>query len=464
MALDHDRTPRGSTAPVPAVTAHRGRRPPRPVAAATAVLVAAGAVLVVAMAGVAAAGDPYLDPSFGVGGLVRAPRTAGVATDLAVDSADRKILAGSTGTAPGDIRVARYTPLGQRDTSFSGDGLFTAAVSPEDDFAADVAVASDDGLVVVGGTRRTGQTIGYDILLLRLTPTGELDESFGRHGVVVTSVGVDAAARAVAIDADGRLLVAGWVCPETTTHCPFTVARYHPDGRLDVGFGRRGFARAPTTDGSVHALAVTPDGAVVAGGVSCESPDQCNMTAARFTADGALDTTFSGDGIVEAVAGPGQYGIAFAVAVQPDGKVVLAGRQDDAWPAAGMTRTVVVRYGTDGGLDTGFGVNGRVVVDLPGHDDTATAIALQENGRIAVGAIARTVQRRGVDFAVVRLTREGALDLTFGANGVAYATFGDDDDVLSGLVVDRTGRIVAGGTTYPSSPGPGSFAMAAFLP
>jgi uncharacterized delta-60 repeat protein len=215
--------------------------------------------------------DGSLDPSFGGDGTVTTP--IGAATSLALQPDGKLVAAGVSGSGTGsnrDFALARYNTDGSLDTSFDGDGTVTTAIGSGEDHASALAL-QPDGKIVAAGWTDNGN---YDFALVRYNPNGSLDPSFGAGGKVTTALGpnhdlIDALVR----QPDGTL-VAGGLSESLSTNDTFTVARYQADGSLDSGFGAGGSLR--TRGGSPTALAVQPDGKLVAAGWVIGSSDGSN--------------------------------------------------------------------------------------------------------------------------------------------------------------------------------------------
>src|SRR6266540_155863 len=174
---------------------------------------------------------------------------------------------------------------------------------------------------------------------------GDLDPTFGAGGKVTTVFGGDSRAYVLVLQPNGKLVAAG-VGPNG-----FALARYNPDGSLDTSFGAGGKVTTPI--GAANALVLQPDGKLVAAGSNNISPS--DFVLVRYNPNGSLDTSFGGDGKVTTAIGFGAR--AFALALQPDGKLVAAGM---GWTGSTGFESALVRYNPDGSLDTSFGAGGKV--------------------------------------------------------------------------------------------------------
>lgn len=310
---------------------------------------------------------------------------------------DGKIMLASS---DGDFILARYTSEGALDTSFGGgDGLVETDFGGEADYPLDI-VRQSDGKLLLGGARAFPEQFA----LARHNPDGSLDTSFGGDGKVTTGFGGEDLLVALSVGSDGKIAAAGGTSAGGTPgdEYDFAVARYNADGTLDTGFagdgtttlGFDGFAQAS----GVAALA---GGKVLVAGTGVHG-EKMQVTLARYTAGGALDASFGGgDGTV--ASDLGAFGsTAEALAMQADGRIVVAGNGGGA-----SDDLLVVRYNADGSLDTTFGDgDGSVTVDFKGGHDHATALALQSGGIVAAG-LARSPGAFDDDFAIARLLSDG---------------------------------------------------------
>jgi uncharacterized delta-60 repeat protein len=268
---------------------------------------------------------------------------------------------------------------------------------------------------------------------------GDLDPTFSGAGFRITDISTgDSMVEAVAIQQDGKIVMAG----QTWLNHRFQVAlvRLNEDGSLDNSFGTGGIT-ITTLPGSgfAQAVAIQPDGKILVAGY-CTSPN-ADFALLRYLTDGSLDPAFGSDGIVITQAGTGaDYGR--ALALQTDGKILVAGRSKGAkWDAA------VVRYGVNGALDSAFGTAGILITSIGTGDDAIAAMALQTDGKILVAG--NTATEGTTDFALVRLLDTGARDASFGTNGVVITNYvAGGDDAIHGLALQPDGKIVAAGVAW----------------
>jgi uncharacterized delta-60 repeat protein len=340
--------------------------------------------------------------------------------------------AGIALAAPGDL-----------DPSFSGDGRATLNLGGmEDIYWADVAATPDGGSVVVGTTSTTfGQPLTIGIAKLR--SDGSFDPAFSGDGKLILSRGIGAYAYAVAAQPDGKIVISGTHDEGGVEY--LDVVRVNANGTLDSSFGAGGFRsitfNTPLEEG--YDVAVGPDGKIVAAGYAgTYIPQNGNQPAfadydivvVRLNSNGVPDTTFSGDGIAKPTSGTSDE--AQAVAIQPDGKIVVAGAHSDE-----MTAT---RFNSDGTLDSDFGTGGQATPDFPNNPESeAYGIALQPDGNIV---LAGYVTKSGKsDVAIARLDPTGALDPTFSDDGEVVSDLGASREQAFSAAIQANGKVVVGG-------------------
>jgi uncharacterized delta-60 repeat protein len=268
---------------------------------------------------------------------------------------------------------------------------------------------------------------------------GALDPSFGGDGRVETAIrGHSDAGWAVAVQPDGKLVVAGSSKASADfalSDYDIVLARYRPDGTLDSAFGSGGTVVTALSagDDEVFAVALQPDGKIVVAGRTSNGAN-LDFVVLRYLSNGSLDSAFGGgDGIVTTPVGSGDDEV-FGIALQTDGKIVAAGYT----ASGGNNNTAVARYLADGSLDTSFGGSGMVTIAQPG-DDWASAVAVQADGKLIVAGAA-SEDGTDLDFAVVRLLSNGSIDSSFAGDGVVTTSFSAQDDRAWSLGSRRTAR------------------------
>ncbi len=412
------------------------------------------------------------------------------------DSMGRVVVAGRSGNS---VAVARVLADGMLDGSFSSDGLFTQQFSLKDTAYA-VALQASGRIVVAGSSWISTATTpffmaNYDMFVMKLYPNGSLDRSFDGDGYVTTSFSEDHLsydiASDIAIQVNGQIVITGQASNFGAMYVG--TVRYNLNGTLDRTFdgdGKRmdwvgNTAEAAPAGGSVLArkdgsLLVTradrvlqytisgqldtrfdSDGIVQLDGLSVMAIEQSDrkliiggkfdgqMGLRRYQPNGAVDSTFSNDGLVTLETGPSRE-IVHDSFVTPDGKTIVVGASRHAF--------AIARFDSQGRLDTTFSGDGKLLVSFGVRyfDAVARSVALAPDGRIVVGGYVKRMSGAVVesDFAVVRLLVNGALDTSFSGDGrqvtdlggldygYAVSVLSDGRIVLVGEALNRRAAIV----------------------
>jgi uncharacterized delta-60 repeat protein len=234
---------------------------------------------------------------------------------------------------------------GELDPSFDGDGRVLTDFGG-DDFGSAMAIQSD-GKIVSAGRSDAGAQPAANFALARHNPDGSLDPTFGSDGTVLTDFGSSEAPEAVEIQADGKIVAAG-LSGGGADIADFALARYNPDGSLDLTFGGDGIVLTDfgALDGA-NDIAIQADGKIVAAGTTLAGDNPFNFALARYNPDGSLDAAFDGDGRVLTDFGSGEG--AQDVGIQADGKIVAAGF---SFAGANPGNFALARYLPNGPLPT----------------------------------------------------------------------------------------------------------------
>jgi uncharacterized delta-60 repeat protein len=361
-----------------------------------------------------------LDPTFGKGG--KAFGFAGrrsYASALAIQRDGRIVAAGRAYAGPEEVvAVFRYTSRGRIDSSFGHGGRALTDFTPTThsyDMTRALALQRD-GKLVVAADSVSSNVDSSRRALVRYTARGRHDRSFGGDGTVLGRAGPYEGVGGVAIQRDGKIVVAG------SGRVGFALTRYTTRGRLDRGFGEGGTVSTKLGSFSVgRAVAIQPDGKIVVVGEAGGD----DFGIARYTAAGRLDRSFGDRGKAVTNLGfvtVGRYPSqdrALAVAIQADGKLVVAGSSDalgrEGEKGCCQQDFALVRYTVDGRLDPSFGDGGKVLTQFVGLS-YAEGVVIQPDGKIvAAGGGAGY-------FVLARYTPAGKLDPTFGRGGKVQTT------------------------------------------
>ena len=396
-----------------------------------------------------------LDTSFGAGGKViwspNGNTESAHGSGMALQPDGKIVMIGGSSEVAGGSRfiVVRFTASGSLDTTFGSNGFVTLTFGGSNENGAAIAV-QPDGKIVVGG-RSTFAGTGTDMVVARLLPNGSLDATFDGDGkVAVNFVDFQGFAQSdymndLELTSDGKIVIAGGA-PGQNTLYKTAVARLNSDGSLDSSFSGDGMildglgsglweGLVTNADGSIvltstasgqfsssvavvkysssgafeweyrrsiqpncylrlNGIAAQPDGKYIAVG----SDETCKAVAIRVNANGTLDTSFNNT----------PYSTSsqlLAVAVQPDGKI-LATIGFGAHYDNGFS---LIRYNSDGTVDSGFGNGGVAVINVLNSRDRGYELILQPDGKILVGAGTSVTHTSGYRFGMARYIGSAAV-------------------------------------------------------
>jgi len=374
--------------------------------------------------------------------------------------ADGQIVAAGRASIPGngtDFALARYNPDGSPDKSFGKGGIATTDFSGGNDRATGVAV-QPDGKIIVGGDSFNTNTGNTDFALARYNADGSVDTNFDTDGKLTTDLSLNDLANALVLQSDGKIILVGSVLDNKLSK-DFALIRYNSDGSLDSKFGSGGRVVTDFFQNSdeISDAILGSDGSILAVGFAASSATGRDFAIARYNGDGSLDTTF-GIGGKATVDFFGNTDEARAAAVQPDGRIVLAG---SAFNGTTLADFGLARFNADGTLDTSFGNGGKVTTDFFHNLDEAQAVVvLPDESIVAAG---RAFARGGnSDFALVAFHSDGTPNANFGAKGKLTTDFRGGNDQAFKMVIDVDGRLLVAGAAAVPNLGQ-DFALARYL-
>jgi len=323
---------------------------------------------------------------------------------------------------------------GGLDTTFSQDGFLnqTLLVGGGSDVAHDSAVQAD-GKIVITGRMQYGYTDACTVS--RFNSNGTLDATFDGDGKIFLLKESWFSCNAIAVQNDGKIVVAG-VSYWGASADRFAVARFNSDGTPDNTFSGDGFVSTvlSSNDDIARDVLIQTDGKIVVAG-SAGPGANTDFAILRYLSNGDLDTTFDGDGVAITSISAG-YDSCYAVTLQPDGKIIAVGSI-----AQGVVDYGIVRYNSDGSLDTSFGGGGKVTTDLGGHYDNALGVALAADGKIVVAGY--SYQSPWPVFSAARYKPDGTLDTSFSNDGIVLThIFSASSDTGSDVVVQPDGKVI----------------------
>jgi uncharacterized delta-60 repeat protein len=394
------------------------------------------ALLAVSPSAWAAAGS--LDPTFDGDGRVTLDLGSAQegAVDVAVQPDGKIVVLGTTGTSG---VLARYTSTGALDTTFDSDGVLVfSSIHPS------ALALQPDGKIVVAGTH------AGDFAVARFEDNGAVDSTFDGDGLATYAPSDTHAAfevGGVALQSDGKIVLVGSTDADHALGNGI-VARFNSDGPVDDSFGFSGGTWLPTPSGATG-VAIQVNSKIVVAGWTIPDYDGGKpeaMAVARYLPDGTPDSSFDGDGRLRVMFGQTQSSGGaqpFDVALQPDGKIIVAGHA--GWEE--RSDFALARFTSRGKIDTTFSGDGKRRMDFSGAEDEGQAVVIQPNGRIVVAGLAASSAGSGQpDFALARFWPNGDLDRSFSGNGKQRVRFGSNDqDSAFALARQADGKLVVAG-------------------
>ncbi|MBP9151745.1 MAG: T9SS type A sorting domain-containing protein [Flavobacteriales bacterium] len=390
-----------------------------------------------------------LDPSFGTNGITET--TLGIYAEEKVNDIlllpNGQILVASTRyiNASYAFLVQRFNSDGSMDPTFAGMGSFVFDTEVIADYLMAMAL-QPDGKVILFGYSETSPK--FSMTAVRIDSDGFPDPSFGDNGVVSVAVsGSDTYGNDVAVQANGKIILAGYGSVAGTD--AFKIARLNTNGTLDGSFGSSGIVSTLTAgiSSAYTIVEIQSEGKIVLAGTRQISPTQQEFCVMRLNTDGSYDTDFSGDGtqLVTVEASYNQQR-PYGMAIQPDGKIVLAGVAGYVQNSA----TTFIRLNTDGEPDAGFANSGIRITSFVLGDNVLTDVLIQPDGVIL--ACGYTIDLDGLeDWILTRVDTDGNPDATFGTGTLVNTDFTGGHARAQALAMQPDGKILAAGRSVDNA-------------
>ena len=387
--------------------------------------------------------NTFLDSTFNSSGkvLLSIGNSIDYVTGIDIQSDGKIIAAGnSVNGTDNDFAVARFNTNGSLDNSFGNLGINTATFGISNDNCSSIKI-QNDGKIILVGTSEIGNIQHF--ALIRYSTTGIVDSSFGNNGKVLTAIAdTTSFANKIIIQNDGKIVIAGYSASNIGGYHDFAMIRYHNNGSIDSSFGINGIV---TTDinssyDNAQTLAIQTDGKLLLAGGASNGVDY-DLAVVRYNTDGSLDLSFGVGG--KQITPVGNHNDSpNSIAVQNDGKILLAGGTYNGTDYDYL----IVRYNSNGNLDTTFGNNGIVIHPIGNSNEISSSILVQNDGKIILGGYTFT-DTAICHFALSRYNNTGNLDSTFGDNGIIISNFGYDNEVIYSIAFQNDGKIIAGGSS-----------------
>ena len=408
---------------------------------------------------ISAAQSGILDPSFGDNGYVITDlgKNYNRALSIAVFSDGSIFTAGSSQNDEvddfgSDFAIVKYNEDGTLASDFGTGGMVLTDLNGlSSDVATDIAIQNDGKIVVAGRTHAGAAYVDYKIAVVRYNSDGTLDESFGTQGKAYCSIesyddySYDVS---MALQSDGKIVVTGSTYSSVLD--VFLTVRFTSDGNIDTSFGNNGTVTTSlgeSFDGNPNAIAIQPDGKILVGGVGVGPLSYgtwADFALVRYEPDGSPDISFGDNGIVltPLVSGFNAEWIE-DLAIQNNGKIIAAGSTAET---NDIQRIAVARYNTDGSLDNGFGTSGIVLTAIGSSQANSQGVALTSSENIIVTGFSQSPVDGSSDFALVQYLPDGSPDTSFGENGIVTTDINMLDGI-SDVETEAGGKIIVSGLT-----------------
>jgi uncharacterized delta-60 repeat protein len=323
-----------------------------------------------------------------------------------------------------------FSQPGALDLTFGNGGKTSLDFLGNNDEARDVLI-QPDGKILVAGTCNINFENRFAVV--RYTSNGTLDDTFDGDGKAEIQFGSTPLTfgSCMALQPDGKILLGG--SSFVDNRWKIALARLNTDGSLDNTFSNDGLlTHIFGASDFCNAIALQPDGKIIIAGNSGSPVVGQHFSVFRFNSNGTIDPTFNTGSVSTYI---GVESGALSVAVQNDGKIVLAGRTTDGV----YSDAALLRYDANGVLDPTFDSDGIKTITLDPYEDYFTKVEALSNGKLLVGGVSN------IEFALVRLNANGSLDNTFSGDGIIEADMNDSFDELYDFAIDANGKIVAAG-------------------
>jgi len=390
-----------------------------------------------------------LDTTFGVNGKIITDVSGNdFVYDMEVQTDGKIILAGSAYTTNYEFAMIRYTNVGVIDTTFGNNGkVLTDIETNSTDYGSSIKILND-GKILFTGTSNKGS--GNDIALVQYTNNGVIDTTFGANGKVTTDIGSNTTdyATSIQVTGTGKILVAGYT---SSFNNDFALLQYNSSGLLDSEFGFGGKAivdLGSSSKDTVYDLKLHANGKILLVG-SSDMNGSLDFALLRYLNTGALDTSFGQNAKVLSDIGTGSADLLTSMQVQSDGKILLAGQSN--FNLNGNFDFALTRYNSSGTLDTTFGSNGKMMTDLNSNSvDTLTSLEIQTNGKII--AAGYSTFGTDTDISLVRYNPNGTVDSTFGSSSKVLTDINAHSiDKANAIKLQFSSKILVAGSTKTGS-------------
>lgn len=383
--------------------------------------------------------DGTPDPGFGTNGVVvdGFNNNNNNADAIAVQADNKVLVAGNTGTAgSNDMAVARFNEDGTPDLGFGNNGKLIFSTPFIKSFVNDIKIQSD-GKIILGGYQWNNST--GDFVLARLNEDGSFDSTFGNGGIAILDNGLDEVGKSIHIHEDGKIIISG------DSGDQFTMTRTNPDGSIDTSFGTNGWVRTlfPIWSYS-NGMDVNADGEIILTGMTIDNDSNWKIAVAKYNNNGDLDFSFGNGGtLIISIGDDYDFGIKGLFTEEGE---ILIGAHSYFGTNPLRYEIAVVGLNADGSINTNYGSNGISKFRwLENGENYLNDMVLQADGKLVIAG--RSSDANNDYYSVARLNTNGELDPSFANGGKINDNIGLTADTATAIALQEDGKIVFTGYT-----------------
>jgi uncharacterized delta-60 repeat protein len=382
-----------------------------------------------------------VDYSFGRNGLAETDIDPNGEGPQSIVVYDGKIVAVGTAFYSGDFAIVRYTLHGSLDSSFNKKGYAIGSYPSARTYFTSGVMQNDK--IVAAGYAYNSAIRNNDFAIARYNSDGSPDATFNFDGIVTTDFGGNDLAQSIALQGD-KVIVTGSGNNPNTFFNDFVLSRYNPDGGLDSSFGTNGLVSTGFGFGDEFAesMLIQENKILVTGSAYNANTGDYDFALARFTANGSPDSSFGDYGLVTEDLGSSEGAVSIAT---QGNDIIIVGFSFN--PNTFLTYFTLLRYNSFGVLDSSFGKNGVVVVDL-GLSGRPRSILVDDSTILVAGYLGNLMAFNN-DLAIMRFTYDGNLDSSFGKHGVVTTDLGSDEEARS--IILQEDKFIVGGNLDPGT-------------
>ncbi len=331
---------------------------------------------------------------------------------------------------------------GKIDSSFGKDGIRKLDLGGSNDYACGLSILPNGKVLQGGTTLTTGSGI---FCIAKYNSDGSLDNSFGVYGKSAISFGDNSAslAKAQLLQPDGKVIIGGNTQEGINTG--FALARFNTDGSADESFGNKGSVVTVLTTlfvSQVNALALQPNGKILAAGYTVGDRAKVVIALVRYNANGSIDSSFGTNGKV--LPSFSNDANAFAVCYTQAGKIVVGGYLLQGTGSNSNQSGLLLQFNGDGSRDNSFGNQGKTLINYEGSGTSINDLTQLPDGRLLAASEVVVINTLERDFGLTRLTANGSLDKSFGTDGLVKTNVNNNEGIVS-IALQKDGKILAGG-------------------